>query len=479
MRGYQGALTRGFNWLGSASIVAKAIDFATILTVLPFLTKQQVGLASVVISIGMVVEAFDGLGTGDALIQVRSVSRLQLDTLFWFIVGAAALAGALMLLAAPAIEAIYGRPGMAACFVAIAIKQPLVAAASIPLAMLNRNLRYERLALINVGATLAAALTRLGLALLGTGAWALVGGYASSGLYVLVGALLAGPFLPRRRFSPSTIRPLLRFGTRSAAAGILEQMFKNMDFLLVGWFYGVSLLGIYRVAFDVAMEPSMAVGTVINRTALPVFARVSADKEMLAQTLTWSLRRVAVLVTPMAVALMMVADPLTALLHDEQGNSYQEAAVPLTILAAASVLRITSQLLFPAMIGSGMPGLAARLSAVTMLLLSAGIVSVGRVFHAHAGIVAVSAVWFGIYPILLAWAIRFFRREWNVRVADLARSFAAPVLGVVAMASGVEIIDAAIGWSAPEVRIGIVVVAMLLTYSGLLLQPIYRSRRTA
>ena len=63
-------LRRGFNWLGGATIAAKVIDFSTILIVLLFLTKAQVGTASIVIAVAMVVEAFDGLGTGEALIQV-------------------------------------------------------------------------------------------------------------------------------------------------------------------------------------------------------------------------------------------------------------------------------------------------------------------------------------------------------------------------------------------------------------------------
>ena len=66
-------------WAG-ATIIAKVIDFSTILAVLLFLTKEQVGVASLVVSIAMVVEAFDGLGTGEALVQAQSVSRLQLDT---------------------------------------------------------------------------------------------------------------------------------------------------------------------------------------------------------------------------------------------------------------------------------------------------------------------------------------------------------------------------------------------------------------
>src|SRR5882762_6353201 len=91
MDSHQQHLRRGFNWLGSAMIIAKLTDFGTILVVLRLLTKEQVGAASLVVAFGTVIEALDGLGTSTALVQAPSLSRLQLDSLFWFIIGAACM----------------------------------------------------------------------------------------------------------------------------------------------------------------------------------------------------------------------------------------------------------------------------------------------------------------------------------------------------------------------------------------------------
>jgi O-antigen/teichoic acid export membrane protein len=461
-------LARGFNWLGGATIVAKVIDFSTILAVLLFLTKEQVGVASLVVSIAMVVEAFDGLGTAEALVQAQTVSRIQLDTLFWFIVGAALLVGALTLAAAPGIAALYGVAGMQTYFIAAALKQPLVGAAVIPLAMMNRELQYERIAVVNVSATLAAALTRLGLAVAGTGAWAIVGGYAASGLFILIGALIAHPFRPGFQFQMAAIRPLVRFGVRASASNIFEQIFKNIAFLLVGWFYGAAQLAVYRVASDVAMEPAMAVGTVVNRTALPVFARVAAVRDHLARSLAWSLHRLAMLVTPLMVGLILAADALTALLHDEQGNSYAAAALPLKLLAAAALLRVSSQLLTPLMLAAGRPGTAANLSAATLVLLTVGVAIVGVTFDAQTGIVAVAAVWLAVYPLLLIWGSVYLRRHWDIRVEELAQAFVAPLIAAGVMALVVKVLQR-LADGGPVVQLGIVVSAVALTYAGLFL----------
>ena len=468
-------LGQAFNWLGSATIIVKIVDFSTILVMLLYLTKQQVGIASLVVSIGMVVEAFNGLGTGEALIQAKSVSKLQLDTLFWYITGTALLVGALTLLAAPWIGAFYGLAGMASYFIAVAAKQLLVGVAVIPLAMMSRNLQYRRIAIINVWATLAASATRLALGASGAGTWALVAGYAASGLYTLIGALLARPFRPEFKFEFPAIRPLVRFGVRSAAANVSEQMFKNIDYMLIGWFYGASQLAVYRVAFDVAMEPAMAVGTLVNRTALPVIARVAGVKRHLAETLLWGLHRIAFLVMPLTAGLMFAAYPLTALLHDHQGNSYAAAALPLRILAVAALLRVTLQLLSTVMIGSGRPGLAARMSATTLLLLGAGILAAGFAFRAEAGIVAVSVVWLCIYPLLLAWGARYLHRNWEVSGREILQGLTAPLAGIGVMIPILAAGRLLLGHDNPALLLALDVGVTAAVYAGLF----WRQRRRA
>lgn len=479
MDSHQQHLRRGFNWLGGATAIAKVVDLLTLLAVLLFLTKREVGIASLVVSLGTIVEALDGLGTREALVQARSVCRRELDTLFWFILGAALLLAVLVLAAAPLVQAAYGIAGMAIYFIAVAAKQPVVGAALIPLAMMNRDLQYERIAVVNVCATLGAALTRLGLAVCGAGVWSLVGGYFASGLYTLIAAQIARPFLPRVRFRLAEIAPLARFGVHAAAANLLEQLQRNVDYLLIGWFYGPAPLAVYRVAFAVGMEPALAIGTLINRTALPVFARAAAVREQLVQSLMWSLRRLAFLIVPLTVATLLAARPIAALIRDGQGHSYAAAVLPIELLAVAAFLRVTSQLLFPVFMGTGRPAIAARLSSATLILLSAGLIIVGTSLPARTGIIAASAVWVALYPLLLLWEARYLRRHWDMRARTLAGAFLAPSAAAAILACVVEAVRRLPSLSDPRIELGVVLAAAGLTYAGLALHSRPRRYGTA
>jgi len=219
-------------------IIAKITDFGTILIVLLFLTKEQVGAASLVVAFGGRHRSVRRPGHGHGARAGRRRCRASNLTHCSGHPRCGVRSGR----PDPARRSVhrlpYGIAGVGAYFLAIAVKQPLVGAAVIPLAMMNRELQYERIAIVNVGTTFAAALTRLGLAIVGAGAWAIVIAYTASGFFTLIGVALVSPFRPRLKISWSAISPLLKFGTRATLSGLCEQMINNVHHLLVGWFYG-------------------------------------------------------------------------------------------------------------------------------------------------------------------------------------------------------------------------------------------------
>ncbi len=246
-------------------------------------------------------------------------------------------------------------------------------------------------------------------------------------------------------------------------------MINNVHHLLVGWFYGAAALAEFRVAFDLAMEPANAAGTLINRTALPVFAKVSAVREHLAQSLTWSLRRLLAVVAPLAAGVVLASDSITTLIQDEQHRSYASASLPLKILAAAAVVRVVSQLTYPVMFGSGRPHLALRFSAATLIMLSAGMLFVGFTFPAANGVVGMSTVWLVVPPLLLLWQAHYLHRYWNIGARDLIRATAAPFVAVVFLVLAVEAGRHLIGAGNPALQLAMVLTLSVLACMSLLL----------
>ena len=106
----QQQLKRGLFWLGSAAAIGRVVDLAATVTVLFFLTKEEVGTATIAWAIGMVLEAVCRLGLGVAILQAKEVTRTQLDTSFWTMTFTKVLLGGTAVVIGPFIGPLLQEP---------------------------------------------------------------------------------------------------------------------------------------------------------------------------------------------------------------------------------------------------------------------------------------------------------------------------------------------------------------------------------
>jgi O-antigen/teichoic acid export membrane protein len=167
------------------------------------------------------------------------------------------------------------------------------------------------------------------------------------------------------------------------------------------------------------------------------------------------------------LVLLLIAGPLTGLIHDPHGRSYASAALPMQLLAVAALLRVTTELLFPVLLAAGRPGTAARLSGGILLVLTIAILAVGYSLPERVGIIAVAGCWLGIYPFVLAWGARMLRQDWGVPLRELAGVLVETAISLGATVAFVALADALAGKPGPWLRIAIVLLATALVQSGL------------
>jgi O-antigen/teichoic acid export membrane protein len=109
-------------------------------------------------------------------------------------------------LAAPWLASIWDNATLTPLIRASAIKLLFVGVALVPLSMLNRAMKFERIALANTLATFGSGLSTVVLAWSGFGAWAFVLGQLVYGLVIAVAAFALSPFRPFRFSSHASSR---------------------------------------------------------------------------------------------------------------------------------------------------------------------------------------------------------------------------------------------------------------------------------
>ncbi|MGB8332052.1 MAG: oligosaccharide flippase family protein, partial [Polyangiales bacterium] len=265
----QQQLKKGLLWLGSAAALGRLVDVASTITVLFFLTKEEVGVATIAAAIGMVLEAVCRLGLGVAILQTDEVSREQLDTSFWAMTLTALALGVVAVGVGPFVGPLVHEPQLALFLIPSAVKMVFLVWAEIPIQLLNRKLQFASIAGVSTGATVLSAIARVVLAATGFGAWTLLLSQTLWAFFLWAGATIAQPFFPHFRLRPQEIRGFLHFGKYITGERITLEAFQNADYLILGALAGPGAVGVYRVAFDIAMMPAVTIANVLNRTALP------------------------------------------------------------------------------------------------------------------------------------------------------------------------------------------------------------------
>jgi O-antigen/teichoic acid export membrane protein len=385
--------------------------------VLWFLSRPEMGVATLAWSVAVILEAFNGLGIGTAVLQAKSIDEEQFDSVFWYSTGVATLVFVAITLAAPSLAVVYEEPELQWMIIVSALKLPLVGAALVPLQRLNRDLKFRHIGGVQTGATLFSAVIKIALAAADFGAWALVVAHTAHGLSTLALAAWAEPWRPRLRFVFGRIAGLAHFGLLAAASSIVYHFYRNADYLVVGTFLGKEALGLYRVAFDVAMTPAIVLLQVVNRASFPVFARLGPDRTALAAAFWWSQRNLALLVLPVVIFLAATGD---ALLETLGGADWAPAGPLVAPLALAAWIRCHAQVFPQVFHAVGRPLFALYDSMLAMVVLGGGFVVAGAVFGNSVGVVGVCWAWLLGYPIILAMLTLLARREIPLTLAAAA-----------------------------------------------------------
>ncbi len=424
-------LRRALGWYGSATLLMRVVDVASTIVVLHYLSKDDLGLASLCLGITITAEALSGFGVSGAIVQAEHVSAPQQSSLFWWCMAVALVLAMIVWLGADPIARYYEAPRLGPMVAVSGLKLLTVGAAIVPLHMLSRALRFKQVSVVQASASLAETVTKLSLAVIGFGAWALVVSNVLRGLFLLLALLIVVRFVPKLRFRRNEIAPFVSFGVRASLASLVSEAARNVDYFLIGKYLGVSTLGVYRVAFDVAMTPAEAIAQPISRVSVPLFSRLALEPQRMPDAFLRSTRYLLALTGPVALFLSFAGEDLLTLI---QAGAWLEAMPALGVLCWAAVMRVMTRMFSNVFVACGRPDLALLEAGLTLMVLAASMIALLQLGAAQLGMLAVCYAWLLAYPILFSVLWRFARQVMELRLETYARALAPIIAGLIVTA---------------------------------------------
>ncbi|MFT4027930.1 MAG: oligosaccharide flippase family protein [Novosphingobium sp.] len=432
-------------WSMAAQYATFAIQFAANVVISRFfLLPADVGLFSIALAAAMVVAVFQDMGvtrfvSGQKEMRPAAVrSYVSVALAFGWLVAAA------LALSASAIAGFYGSAGLRNLLGLIAASYLIAPLATVPAALLMRDMNFRALFAVNSGSALLGNGAAVALAWQGFGAASLAWAVLITAVARSAIAMLLRPVWPGRPASREDLRPLLRFSSASfviAASGAIGQ--RSQD-LLVGRLLGLTATGLFSRAGALAAQLVTLLTSAISTVFYAAFARKRDAGEPLAEPYLHLVACNTALNWAAMVGLALTAKPLILMLY---GDRWVEAAPLLRWMALSEILFIAVplQMDIPILLGRIRTliwfNLLDTVAAITLLALAC-LVSLEASALSR---IAYACVWWAIYAPFQSRLLGFRMRE--LALVYLRSAACALAAGLPLMAALTQMPGEAIGFA--------------------------------
>ena len=431
-----------------ASQVTRIIlQLASLAVLARLLAPADYGLVAMAVVFIGIAEIIRDFGLSTAAVQAPILTPAQRDNLFW---ASTALGSALLvstLLAAPLIASVYGNAEVEGITRALAVVFVLNAMAAQYRAGLYRDLRFGRLAVVDLTAQFLGLVTGVVLAVVGSGYWALVGQQLVQAGLALALVAISGRWLPAWPRRGVGTRPFFSFGGRLLGGQLIGYAGRNVDTLIIGQRFGSADLGVYNRAFQLLMVPLGQIRQPSTSVALPVLSRLQDDPDRYGAYL---LRGQVAFGYTLVPALAVAAGAAAPLVEFFLGDQWSRAAPLMQALAVGALFETLTYVAFWAYVSLGLTAQLLQFSIVSSVL-KAVFVLVGSGW----GVQGV-AVGFALGPVL-DWPLSLW---WLSRSSKLPLPVRGLVVGVLRCAA-VAVAGGAAAWAAVALASGLPAVLQL------------------
>jgi polysaccharide transporter, PST family len=377
--------------------------------------------------------------------QAPSLSARQQDAYFWISVWLAVATAAVLALSAPLLARFYDLPRLEAVTFVLALVLIIEGLGFVQTALLRRELRYDKVALIEGSGTVATLLTALTCAVLWGNVWALLAGQVVYGLWTTVAASVVHGRLPGRpRLESGGMN--FRFGAQLTGYNVVTYFANNIG-LLAGFRLGAAQLGFLNRALQFFHITHTSLLAPVTEVGLSLLCRLRAADEYRRAYVAMA-RRAWMLALPLAAVLPIIAEDLMLCLL---GRAWLPAAPVLAWFALAIAARAFASL-FAQLLTSQQRGKELHRWAVIDLALRAAGAFAGSPFGVVGIAAGFSLVSFCIALPAMAWiAGRSGPVKLRDQLAGIAPAAAVAALSALA-AGGMLIVALRLGLDAGWIR---------------------------
>lgn len=186
--------------------------------------------------------------------------------------------------------------------------------------ILIKNMKFKKLASINILSSFFGTGLAIFMAYNGFGVWSLVAKFLVIAFFQCVLLWISSNWRPDFVFSKRSFKSLFSFGSLILLSNLSESIVFHFQALLIGKVFSVRELGLYTQAKRMHEIPERSIPQIVDQVVFPIYSAIQDDKNRVSNAFQKSIRILSYVNFPIMVLLICISKPVFEILLTSKWN---------------------------------------------------------------------------------------------------------------------------------------------------------------
>ena len=267
----------GLKWSFIDNFAGQAITFSSGIFLARLLSPKEFGLMGMITVFIAISQTFVDSGFIQSLIRKQDVTHKDYSTVFFFNIAVGAFFYILLFIFSGSISVYFEEPQLKIMVKVLGVCILFNSLNVVQVSILIKRLDFKLQAKINAISGILSGLIGLTLAYLGFGVWSLIWRMVAATFLITYMHWFFNKWKPSLIFSKQSFNELFGFGSKLLLVGLIDTIYRNIYYLVIGKYFSATELGYYTRADQFKDLPSQNINNVISKVTYPVLSTLQSD----------------------------------------------------------------------------------------------------------------------------------------------------------------------------------------------------------
>jgi len=426
----------GLLWSFIDSIAGQGLTFIAGIILARMLSPKEFGLIGMLAIFIAISQSFIDSGFRQALIRKQNCTQADYSTVFYFNIVVGLLLYIVLFACASSISDFFNEPILKQLIKILGLGLIINSFTIIQSTLLSKRIDFKLQAKISVIAAIISGIVSIYMAFTGWGIWSLV---ALTLIKYTINSVLLwlwNNWKPIWCFSSRSFKELFSFGSKLLLSGLIDTIYRNVYYLIIGKYFTAVELGYYTQADQFQSLPSTSFQGIISRVSYPVLSSIQDDPLRLRDAYKKIIRSTMLVTFVLMLGMAAIARPMILTLI---GEKWEPCIIYLQMLSFIGMFYPLHALNLSMLQVQGRSDLFLHLEIIKKAL-AVPVIAIGIIWGIKAMIIGLMVNTLIAYYLNSYWSGRFIGYSFIAQIKDILPSLSLSfIMSIVVFAEGLLI----------------------------------------